>query len=136
MMLDGGGQAPDLILSDDHNADGTGYPTKFIRNSIFRNATNAVHFKEGERGDWLDLELCTILTTFDVLFDANAVPDNRVRKQCDTQAFNISLAGRVAISPFVQPYPDESKPQVSIVSPSGGSVVTGTVNVSALHVQT
>lgn len=128
MILDGGGQAPDLILSDDHNADGTGYSTK-IRNTIFRNATNAVHFKEGERGTWLDLELCSILTTNDVVFDANAVPDNRVRKQCDAQAFDISLAGRVAIAPFVQPYLDESKPQVSIVSPSGGSVVTGTVNI-------
>ena len=54
---------------------------------------------------WLDLELCTILTTNDVVFDANAVPDNRVRKQCDTQAFDISLAGRVSIAPFVQPVP-------------------------------
>lgn len=129
MILDGAGQAPDLILSDDHNADGTGLPTK-IRNTIFRNATNAVHFREGERATWLDLELCTMSTTNDVVFDSNAVPDNRVRKQCDTSsAFDISLAGRVAISPFVQPYLDESLPQLSIVSPSGGSVVSGTVSV-------
>ena len=131
MLFDGGGQGPDLILSDDHNADGTGYAT-FIRNSIFRNATNAVHFREGERGDWLDIELCTITTTFDVKFDANARTDNRVRLQSNaTQAFNITKTGRTAISPFVGAYPDESKPQVSITSPSGGSVVTGVINVQS-----
>jgi hypothetical protein len=131
MLLDGGGQGPDLILSDDHNADGTEYAT-FIRNSIFRNATNAVHFREGERGDWLDIELCAISTTFDVKFDANALPDNRVRLQCDgQQAFDITKTGRTAIAPFAGAYPDESKPQVSIASPSGGSVVTGVVNVQS-----
>jgi len=131
MLFDGGLQAPDLILSDDHNADGTGYPT-FIRNSIFRNATNAVHFKEGERGDWLDIELCSITTTFDLKFDANAVPDNRVRLQCDgVNAFNVTKTGRTAISPFVGAYLDESKPQVSIASPSGGSLVTGVVGVQS-----
>jgi hypothetical protein len=130
MILDGGGQAPDLILSDDHNADGTGDFT-VIRNTIFRNAANAVHFREGNLGDWLDLELCTISTTHDVVFDADAVPDNHVRLQCGTQqAFDLTPSGRTAIPPFVEPYPDESKPQVSIASPSGGSDVTGTVTVS------
>jgi hypothetical protein len=131
MLFDGGGQGPDLILSDDHNADGTGYAT-FIRNSIFRNATNAVHFKEGERGDWLDIELGSITTTFDVKFDANARTDNRVRLQNDTQqAFDITKTGRTAIAPFVGAYPDESKPQVSITSPSGGSMVTGVISVQS-----
>jgi hypothetical protein len=129
-IFDGGGQAPDLILSDDHNADGTGDST-IIRNSIFRNATNAVHFGVGNLGDWLDLELNTISTTRDVLFDANAVSGDRVRKQSDAvQAFDITPAGRTSIPLFVQPYHDESKPQVSIASPSGGSGVTGVVTVS------
>jgi hypothetical protein len=129
MVFDGAGQGPDLILSDDHNADGTGYAT-FIRNSIFRNATNTVHFREGERGDWLDIELGSITTTFDVKFDADARTDNRVRLQNDTlQAFDITKTGRTAIAPFVGAYLDESKPQVSIVSPTGGSVVTGAINV-------
>ncbi|QSQ19439.1 DUF4082 domain-containing protein [Pyxidicoccus parkwayensis] len=129
-IFDGGGQSPDLILSDDHNADGTGDST-VIRNSLFRNATNALHFRPGERGDWLDLELCTFNTTNDVTFDANVVPDNRVRKQSDTaQAFNITPAGRTSIPLFVQPYVDESNPQVSIASPTGGATVTGTVPVN------
>jgi hypothetical protein len=131
MLFDGGGQGPDLILSDDHNADGTSYAT-FIRNSIFRNATNAVHFREGERGDWLDIELSSITTTFDVKFDTDARTDNRVRLQNDTQqAFNITKTGRTAIAPFVGAYVDESKPQVAITSPSGGSVVTGVINVQS-----
>ncbi|WP_224364523.1 DUF4082 domain-containing protein [Hyalangium versicolor] len=130
LIFDGGGQSPDLILSDDHNADGVGDAT-IIRNSLFRNATNSLHFGVGERGTWLDLELCTFATTNDVLFDANVVPGNRVRKQSDQlQAFNITPAGRTSIPLFVQPYLDESTPQVSISSPTGGSVVTGTVSVS------
>lgn len=130
MIFDGGGQSSDLILSDDHNADGTGAST-IIRNSIFRNAASAVHFGEGELGDWLDLELCTITTTTDVLFDSDALSTNRVRKQSDTaQAFNITKSGRTSIPLFVQPYLDESLPQVSIASPSGGSVVTGVAPVS------
>ncbi|MCE9674029.1 DUF4082 domain-containing protein [Myxococcus stipitatus] len=129
-IFDGGGQSPDLILSDDHNADGTGDPT-IIRNSIFRNATNALRFGPGERGDWLDLELCTFSTTNDVAFDASALPVNRVRKQSDNlQAFDITPAGRTSIPLFVQPYLDESNPQVSIASPSGGATVTGTLPVS------
>jgi hypothetical protein len=55
-----------------------------------------------------------------------------VRLQCDAQqAFDITKAGRTAIAPFVGAYPDQSKPQVSITSPSGGSVVTGIVNVQS-----
>jgi hypothetical protein len=130
MIFDGGGQSSDLIVSDDHNADGTGYPT-IIRNSIFRNAASAVHFGEGALGTWLDLELCTISTTTDVVFDSDALTTNRVRKQSDLlQAFNITKSGRTSIPLFVQPYVDDSLPQVSIASPSGGSVVTGVVPVS------
>jgi hypothetical protein len=131
MTFDGGWQSPDLILSDDHNADGTGDST-IIRSSIFRNASSAVHFGAGELGDWLDLELCTISTTTDVLFDSDSLSTNRVRMQSDmTQAFDITKSGRTSIPLFVQPYLDESKPQVSIASPSGGSAVTGVVSVSS-----
>ncbi len=128
--FDGGGQSPDLILSDDHNADGT-VDSTIIRGSLFRNATNAVHFAAGNLGDWLDLELNTISTTHDVVFDADAVSTDRVRLQSNaTQAFNITPSGRTSMAVFVQPYLDESKPQVSIASPTGGSAVTGTVTVS------
>jgi hypothetical protein len=130
MTLDGGGQSPDLILSDDHNADGTGDAT-IIRGSTLRNATNAIHFRQGNLGDWLDLELNTITTTRDVLFDSNSLSSNRVRLQSNmTQAFNITKAGRTSIALFVQPYLDESKPQISIASPSGGSAMSGTITVS------
>jgi hypothetical protein len=131
MTLDGGGQSPDLILSDDHNADGTGDST-IIRGSTLHNATNAVHFRQGNLGDWLDLELNTITTTKDVKFDSNALSSNRVRLQSNlTQAFNITKSGRTSIPLFVQPYLDQSKPQIAIASPSGGSVVTGTVAIAA-----
>ncbi len=131
MTFDGGGLSSSLILSDDHNADGTGDPT-IIRSSIFRNAASAVHFGAGQLGDWLDLELCTISPTTDVLFDSDALTTNRVRLQSDaTHAYNITKSGRTSTPVFVQPYLDQSLPQVSITAPSGGSVVTGVVSLSS-----
>ncbi|APR81931.1 Fibronectin type III domain protein [Minicystis rosea] len=131
MIFDGGGQSSDLILSDDHNADGTGDST-IIRSSIFRNGASALHFGAGNLGDWIDLELCTISTPNSVLFDSDALSSNRVRLQSNTtQAFNITKSGTTSIPVFVQPYLDESLPQLSITSPSGGSVVTGVVSVSS-----
>jgi hypothetical protein len=131
IVFDGGGQSPDLVLSDDHNADGSGDST-IIRNGMFVNATNAIHFGEGNLPDWIDLEYCTMTTTHDVVFDSAALTTNRVRKQCDnTAAFNITKSGRTSIALFAPAtYLDESKPQVSIASPSGGSTVTGTVTVT------
>ena len=66
------------------------------------------------------------------MFDSAALTTNRVRKQCDnTAAFNITKSGRTSIALFAPAtYLDESKPQVSIASPSGGSTVTGTVTVT------
>jgi hypothetical protein len=99
---------------------------------MFVNATNAIHFGEGNLPDWIDLEYCTMTTTHDVVFDSAALTTNRVRKQCDnTAAFNITKSGRTSIALFAPAtYLDESKPQVSIASPSGGSTVTGTVTVT------
>jgi hypothetical protein len=71
-------------------------------------------------------------TTNDVVFDSDALSTNRVRKQCDnTAAFDITPAGRTSIPLFAAAtYLDESKPQVSIASPSAGSTVTGTITVT------
>ncbi|HJU37964.1 MAG TPA: Ig-like domain-containing protein, partial [Tahibacter sp.] len=134
VVFDGAGIADYLIVSDDHTADGLDAPTVFRDATLRRARVAAVHIGLSERTnpDALDFEYPSLETPADVVFAPDAPDGNVVRIQTGAgAATRITKAGRTSVAPFAAPAGDHSRPQASIVTPLGGSVVSGVVSVEA-----
>jgi hypothetical protein len=132
-VFDGAGLTDHLIVSDDHTFDGLGTTTVF-RNATLRNArVAAVSIALGNNAnpDALDFEFPQVQTPADVVIAADAPDGNVVRLQTAAGAVRITRDGREPITPFAAAAGDHSLPQSSLLTPLGGSALSGTVTLDA-----
>jgi hypothetical protein len=132
VVLDGAGISTDLVVSQEHATTGRNRPTVF-RNATFTGAQNAVRMG-GSFPNEIEIESSLVLTPQDAIFEPGAAAANKVRIELlpdilPAIAIEITAFGRLAI-PLFGAFVDTSPPNSSIVSPLGGSLVSGTVDVT------
>lgn len=136
MTIDGAGISAHLVNSYDHHTDGTTLDPIVISHSTFANATSSVlDFGTPFAPNLpavVSLEYSTIVNVpTDVTFAADTQASNVAYVQPNaTSAERVTPTGRTVVAPYAVSS-DIAPPQVALVSPTGGTQVSGAVAVQA-----